>query len=140
MEPRKSVNLPDGIVRSVLTYGGLQLARKMFGDDHPYVQNRVVRAIVRFVRNMSGMIRAYRKLATMENLNLESTKYLTPRMFYCLYPKQHVPTWHQTSTEWKRAILHRYLYPHDFNRAFTRIDLFRLQRRMRSYEIFAIGW
>ncbi len=132
-----SVNLPDGLVRTVLMYGGLRTARKMFGDDHPYVQNRAAQIIAKTIRNMYGVVHSTKVL---NERDLQIAGVWLPRVYFCLYPKPFVHRWHQSRSSWKREILSKYLQPGDFERDFTRLELFRLQQRMNPIEIFAIGW
>jgi hypothetical protein len=132
-----SVNLPDGLVRTVLMYGGLKTARKMFGDDHPYVQNRAAQIIAKTIRNMYGVVHSTKVL---NERDLQIAGMWLPRVYFCLYPKPFVHRWHKTRSDWKREILSNYLEPDDFERDFTRLELFRLQQRMNPIEIFAIGW
>jgi hypothetical protein len=137
MEQRKSVSLTDGLVSTVLMYGGIRTARNIFGDEHPYIQNRAARTITKAVRNMSGLVK------TMKSVNKRDRRAgrWMARMYFCLYPQPFVRRWHrQTTIDWKHDILARYLRPDDFERDFTRLELFRLQQRMSPIEISVIGW
>lgn len=138
-------NLPDGLKQSIVQYGGLKTARKLYGENHPYVLNRAANVVKRFVRNFTGMSQAYRILydeyeVPLEGASLRRRTWFWPRNFYFNYPNEFVGTWHLPRSDWKRRVMQKYCTPAQLGSVVTRYELFCIQKKMHEEDILDMGW
>lgn len=154
MEPRASISLPDGLRQSIVKYGGLRLAQKMYGEKHPYVLQRAASVITRFMQNFTGMAKVFRHElydsyeVPPEGAVLRKRTWFWPRNYFFNYPKESVRTWHQPMAEWKQSLLTgwrgkwkvSYVPEHMIGRPISRYELFCIQKKLPEEVILNIGW
>lgn len=129
----------DLVLTVVANFCSLKDARNIFDSDHWYIQNRSAKVVSRAIRNFAGIVRETINIFENDDLVDKAGHAFWTRAYFCLYPKQYVKKWHQTHAR-KRQIMFKYLPAQDLNREYTRLELFRLQRRMELDEIMFVGW
>lgn len=134
--------MDDLVLTNVADFCSLEDAQKIFDNHHPYIQNRSVKIITRAIRNFSGMVRETRNLyESPNNRDEEFGHTIWTRVYFCLYPKAYSQMWHRSSQAgWKKTVMLKYIHPQDFQRDYTRLELFHLQKRMQLIDMMMIGW
>jgi hypothetical protein len=132
------------VLTRVADFCCLSDAQKLFADGatSAYIQNRSARIVTKSIRNFAGLVSAVKVTFETCERQLEKTgvKFFWPRAYFCTYPHPYYKNWHRPISEWKRRVLEPYMTPDEATVEFTRLDLFRLQKQMRSCDILVIGW
>lgn len=146
MTARVPVNLPDGLKQTVSTFGGLNVARKLYGPQHPYVLDRAAKVVTKFMRNYTGMAHVYRRIiydmyeVPVEGVPLRRRTWFWPRNYYFTYPNEFVSRWHQPHSDWKRHVMRKYCTNAQMSRTISRYELFCILKKMHERDILDMGW